>query len=546
MSRAYPLMCRIRAEGGVTRMDIMDDIGADPWFGGGISAADVAGRLAGTRGPLDVHISSQGGVVGDGLAIYNTLLAHNGPVTTYIDGYALSVASVIAQAGQRRVASPVSAMMIHDAWGFAEGNQADMQRMAAALGANSDVIARAYADRAGGTVDQWRQVMQAETWYTADEALAAGLVDEVAGSSQLPAGLDLDALAARAPVRIMARLRAAADTGTGDDDGAPDCKTCGGKGRLKHPVTGKNSIACPSCKGTGTYSPDAAPDGGGMEDRGRRVRAAAGDEDDEDDGTEECKTCHGSGKILEGHRKCPDCKGTGRVPEGSQDEPQDRGGRGVRNLAGDEQLGDGWVRGADGTVRFDPDGDGDDDSTPEGDTDHDYFDEDGKQVKPVPPCPVARDWTDAQIIALIRRETAARLRNSIPDDVKSAFLEQVKKDPTSDLGAAIHRLSEWAASGSYPTGTTHADLEWMYDQICTELQKRDPDSEAGGNFPPAPSDAWRGGIRDCKALTDALAEIRKRAGGSGDGSGGAEDRLHLDLSGVDLEQLGNALKEAIK
>lgn len=55
---------------------------------------------------------------------------------------------------------------------------------------------------------------------------------------------------------------------------------------------------------------------------------------------------------------------------------------------GDQPLGDdGWVRGADGKVRFDPDGDGDDDSTPEGDTDHDYFDESGKQIKPIPPKP---------------------------------------------------------------------------------------------------------------------------------------------------------------
>jgi ATP-dependent protease ClpP protease subunit len=285
--RAYPLMCRIRAEGGVARMDIMDDIGADPWLGGGISAAEVCGKLAAVRGPLDVHISSQGGVVGDGLAIFNALVQHPGDVTTFIDGYALSVASVIAQAGKRRVASPVSAVMIHDPWGFAEGNQADMQRMAAALGTNGDVIARAYADRAGGTVEQWRALMQAETWYDADEALAAGLVDVVSGGSRLPAGLDLDALAARAPVRIMARLRAAApDSGDGGGDDLPPCKTCKGRGRLPHPGTGKPGKKCPECDGAGTYDPDAGgdddedePDGNegqGGNDGMDRLRGAAG------------------------------------------------------------------------------------------------------------------------------------------------------------------------------------------------------------------------------------------------------------------------------
>lgn len=254
--KTYPIKCRIRAEGDGARLDILDDIGGDPWFGGGISAADVAGKLAGARGPLAVHISSQGGVVGDGLAIYNALSAYPGPVTTYVDGYALSVASVIAQAGQRRVASPVSCLMIHDAWGFADGDQAEMLRMADALGVNSGVIARAYADRAGGTVDEWRDRMRATTWYTADEALAAGLVDEVSGGSQLPAGLDLDALAARAPVRIMARLRAAAAPDAGDGGDGQKCKTCDGRGRLLHPVTGHKGVKCPSCDGTGTYDPD--------------------------------------------------------------------------------------------------------------------------------------------------------------------------------------------------------------------------------------------------------------------------------------------------
>lgn len=265
--KAYPLMCRIRADGGgPARLDILDDIGADPWFGGGISAASVAEQLSGVRGPLDVHISSQGGVVGDGLAIFNALSSYPGPVTTYIDGYALSVASVIAQAGSKRVASPVSCLMVHDAWGSADGDQAEMLRMAEALGTNSDVIARAYADRAGGSVDQWRAAMQKTTWYTADEALAAGLVDEIAGGSKLPAGLDLDSLAASAPARIMARLRAAADAPSGDDgDGsdaadAPMCKTCQGKGRLPHPVTGKNGKVCPSCGGSGTYDPDGDGD----------------------------------------------------------------------------------------------------------------------------------------------------------------------------------------------------------------------------------------------------------------------------------------------
>lgn len=261
-AKTYPLMCRIRAEGGVTRVDLMDDIGEDPWFGGGISAAAFTDQLSKVRGPLDVHISSAGGMVDQGLAIYNALAAYPGPVTTYNDGLAASVASVIMQAGSRRVMSPVSALMIHDAWGDpGPGNAADMESMRDALSKNSDIIARAYADRAGGTVDQWRAAMQKTTWYDADEAKAAGLVDEVAGGSKLPVPVDLDAIAASAPARIMAQLRAAADgQDDGDGSGGQPCKTCSGKGRLPHPGTGKNGMKCPGCDGSGTYDPDGDGD----------------------------------------------------------------------------------------------------------------------------------------------------------------------------------------------------------------------------------------------------------------------------------------------
>jgi ATP-dependent protease ClpP protease subunit len=324
---SHPLKCRIRAEGTSTRVDLMDDIGEDPWFGGGISAAAFTDQLSKVRGPLDVHISSAGGMVDQGLAIYNALAAYPGPVTTYNDGLAASVASVIMQAGSRRVMSPVSALMIHDAWGDpGPGNAADMEAMRAALDKNSDIIARAYADRAGGTVEQWRAAMQKTTWYDADEAKAAGLIDEVAGGSKLPGPVDLEAVAASAPARIMARLRAAA---------APegeDCPTCEGKGKIRD-----GHVDCPDCKGTGK-----APAGdGGAEDRGPRLQAAA-------PGTETpvCRTCDGRGTVAHpstGQKtlQCPGCKGTGL---------------------------------------YDPDGDGDDDTTAAGDTDHDYVTPDGHAV----------------------------------------------------------------------------------------------------------------------------------------------------------------------
>ena len=204
--KVYPLKCRIRAEADVTRIDVYDDIGAGGWLFGGISAADVAAQLAKVKGALEVHINSGGGDVFDGIAIGNAISAHKGPVTTVVDGLAASIASVVAQSGQDRVVQPGSMMMIHDAWGGCQGNAADMAKFAQVLDKNSDNIAQIYASRAGGTAGEWRAVMREETWYTAEEAVAAGLADRVGDDqAELPDGLDLAAY--ELPGRIAAALR---------------------------------------------------------------------------------------------------------------------------------------------------------------------------------------------------------------------------------------------------------------------------------------------------------------------------------------------------
>ena len=208
--KVYPLKCRIRAEGTATRVDVYDDIGADPFWGGGVSAADFASQLAGLKGTLDVHINSSGGNVFDGIAIGEAIRSHKGPVATYVDGIAASIASVIAQAGQERVMAPGSMMMIHEPFGFpGDVNPAESARFTASLEKNAENIAGIYAARAGGSPATWRAAMQDETWYTAEEAIAAGLADRVGGAeAHLPASIDLAAFTP--PGRIAAQLRAAA------------------------------------------------------------------------------------------------------------------------------------------------------------------------------------------------------------------------------------------------------------------------------------------------------------------------------------------------
>lgn len=150
----------------------------DSWFG--VSAEKFSAELAALDvDRLTVRINSPGGSAFDGVAIFNALARHRARVITVVEGLAASAASFIAQAGDERRISKYGEMMIHDAAGVCIGDAADMAAMSATLDQLSDNIAHIYADRAGGDVAVWRERMAAETWYSATDAVAAGLADAV-------------------------------------------------------------------------------------------------------------------------------------------------------------------------------------------------------------------------------------------------------------------------------------------------------------------------------------------------------------------------------
>jgi len=148
-------------------------------------------------GPVRVRINSGGGDVYEGIAILNTLRAYSGDITVVIESLAASAASFIAVGtGGRVVIRPNAEVMIHKAWAMLSGNADDIDKMRADLARQDVKLAKIYADRAGGAPDDWLSVMAAETWYTADEALAAGLVDEIEDAKQ-PAMASLGAMRAQ-------------------------------------------------------------------------------------------------------------------------------------------------------------------------------------------------------------------------------------------------------------------------------------------------------------------------------------------------------------
>lgn len=161
---------------------IYDEIGM--W---GVSAQDFVSDLAAVNADdLTLHINSPGGDVYDGLAIYNSLKQHPAAVTVMIEGLAASAASFIAMAGNSIEIARNAEMMIHDASTIAIGNAADMRETMDTLERVSENIADIYTQRAGGTKAGWRKSMQAETWYSADAAVEAGLADRLTGAPDEP------------------------------------------------------------------------------------------------------------------------------------------------------------------------------------------------------------------------------------------------------------------------------------------------------------------------------------------------------------------------
>lgn len=141
-----------------------------------IEAQDVAAALDGIDADeIEVQINSPGGDAIEGIAIYNALRSHPAKITTRVDALAASVASIVAQAGDERVMLTGSQMMIHDAWGLAIGNAEVMRETSDVLDKISGTLAGIYEDRSGQ--DGMRDLMQAETWFTHDEAVEAGLAD---------------------------------------------------------------------------------------------------------------------------------------------------------------------------------------------------------------------------------------------------------------------------------------------------------------------------------------------------------------------------------
>lgn len=131
---------------------------------------------------IDVFINSYGGSVFEGTAIYNQIKRHPAHKTVYIDGFACSIASVIAMAGDEIVMPRNALMMIHNMWMGVCGNADELRKAADDLDTINAAGRAAYLERAGEklTEEQLAGMMDAETWLTAEQCIEYGLADRYA------------------------------------------------------------------------------------------------------------------------------------------------------------------------------------------------------------------------------------------------------------------------------------------------------------------------------------------------------------------------------
>lgn len=143
---------------------------------------------------ITIHINSPGGELYAGVAIYNRLKALSGTVTTINDGLCASAASLIFQAGDIRRMNKGSNLMAHGVSCLLYGyyNIQDLKGFIKQMNAHNDVAMSIYMERSGKTKEEVKNLLNGETWLTGEDAVEAGLADEVAGEEPVQMAITAD------------------------------------------------------------------------------------------------------------------------------------------------------------------------------------------------------------------------------------------------------------------------------------------------------------------------------------------------------------------
>jgi ATP-dependent Clp protease, protease subunit len=174
----------VRAEGNTTDATLYIYDVIDAWWG--VSAQDVAKAIAGLDASTTLHlrINSPGGDVFEATAIAAAISQHTGKTIAHIDGLAASAATTVASAADEVEISDGGFYMIHNAWTLAMGDKTALRDAAGLLEKVDGSIVGTYARKTGATAEKIVQWMDAETWFTAQEAVDNGFADRLASPAQ--------------------------------------------------------------------------------------------------------------------------------------------------------------------------------------------------------------------------------------------------------------------------------------------------------------------------------------------------------------------------
>lgn len=179
---------------------IYGDIYDSWWDDESNSAISLKDKLLalGDISEINLHINSLGGDVFEGIAMFNLLKQHKANVKVYIDGVAASIASVIAMAGDTIYMPKNSMMMIHNCWTWSSGNSKEFRKLADDLDKIMEASIESYMSKINITKDKLKELLDNESWLTAQECYDMGFADEL-----LPMSDDIEQSASKSIMDLV-------------------------------------------------------------------------------------------------------------------------------------------------------------------------------------------------------------------------------------------------------------------------------------------------------------------------------------------------------
>lgn len=193
----YEIKAKDTEEGAPSSAEIhiFGDIG-ESWWDETITAKQFVKDIAAIDAEqITVRINSYGGSVTDGIAIYNAIKRHPATVTVSIEAAAYSIASLIAMSGDTVQMAENALLMIHAPWGYAGGNSVELREFADMLDKYAQSMASSYVGKSSQSHDEILALLTdgKDHWYSAEEAKAAGFIDEITNAVTVAASARIQA-----------------------------------------------------------------------------------------------------------------------------------------------------------------------------------------------------------------------------------------------------------------------------------------------------------------------------------------------------------------